>query len=228
MKQFFYLAVTVLCIVSCKKSNTTQAGKNDIVYVETNNYLDNQNAVLAYRDKGDGKLEPLEGSPFLTNGAGVGNVGQILGPLDSDYELRVSSNGQFLLAVNSGNNTIAVFSITSNGALRPIAGSPFPSGGQTPVSIDVSGNYVFVVNKSQDPLHETPLAPNYTTFTIGGSGSLTPVAGGKFETASGTSPAQALVSRDKEVEICPSICVVPPFFKDVSRGIFVSSITASP
>ena len=198
MKRIFYLAITVLSIVSCKKTNTIPTEKNDIVYVETNNYQNNQNAVLAYRDNGNGKLEQLAGSPFLTNGAGVSNLGQVLGPLDSDYELRVSSDGQFLLAVNSGSNTIAVFSIKPNGALQPVAGSPFPSGGQTPVSIDVSGNNVFVVNKSNDPMQATPLAPNYTTFTIDGSGTLTPVAGGKFETTPGTSPSQALVSRDKK------------------------------
>ncbi len=198
MKRIFYFAVIAFLAASCKKSPDTQTVKSDILYIETNNYQDNQNAVIAYRDKGNGKLEPLDGSPFLTNGSGVGNPDQILGPLDSDYELRVSSDGQFLLAVNSGSNTIAVFSIKSNGALQPVAGSPFPSGGQTPVSIDVSGNYVFVVNKSQDPLHATPMAPNYTTFTIDGAGKLTPVQNGKFETTAGTSPTQILVSRDKK------------------------------
>lgn len=197
MKYIFYLSISVLVVFGFKK-NDTKARKNDILYIETNNFEDNKNAVLAYHDKGDGKLELLQGSPFLTNGAGVGNSQQILGPLDSDYELRVSSDGKFLLAVNSGSNTIAVFLIKSNGALEPVEGSPFPSGGQTPVSIDVSGNNVFVVNKSQDPLHATPMAPDYATFTIDGAGKLTPVQNGKFATAAGTSPAQVLVSRDKK------------------------------
>lgn len=195
MKRMIYLAAILFFAAGCDK-NATQVGSSDILYVETNNFLDNQNAVLAYRDLGDGKLEPLQGSPFLTGGSGVGNPQQILGPLDSDYELRVSSDGNFLLAVNSGSNTIAVFTIKANGALEPVAGSPFSSGGQTPVSIDVSGNLVFVVNKSQDPLKSTPQAPNYSTFTIDASGKLTPVSGAKFETAPGSSPANALVSRD--------------------------------
>ncbi|GAB3227584.1 hypothetical protein GCM10027423_64540 [Spirosoma arcticum] len=171
-------------------------GRADILYVQTNNFQNNQNAVLAYRDQGNGKLEPLAGSPFLTNGSGVGNPEQLLGPLDSDYEVRVSSDGQYLLAVNSGSNTIAVFSIKATGALEHVAGSPFPSNGQTPVGIDVSGNFVFVLNKSQDPLHPTPQLPNYATFTIDAGGKLTPVAGAKVETTAGTSPSNALISRD--------------------------------
>ena len=186
-----------LVLTSCHKDDSNgSSGPYDVVYVQTNNFNDNQNAILAYRDKGNGSLEPLAGSPFLTNGSGVGNPMQILGPLDSDYELRLSADGKFLLAVNSGSNTIAVFSIQQNGSLTHVPGSPFASGGQTPVAIDVSGNYVFVVNKSQDPLHTTPLAPNYSTFTIDGAGKLTPVTGGKVETTAGSSPSNVLASRD--------------------------------
>ncbi len=185
-----------MSLVSCGKDDNNNSGPYDVVYLQTNNFNDNQNAILAYRDKGNGKLEPLAGSPFLTNGSGVGNPMQILGPLDSDYELRLSTDKKFLLAVNSGSNTIAVFSIKDNGALEHVPSSPFSSGGQTPVALDVSGNYVFVVNKSQDPLHATPMAPNYTIFTIDGAGKLMPVTGSKFETTPGSSPSNALVSRD--------------------------------
>ncbi len=182
-------------LFSCT-DHSDPTGRADILYVQTNNFQDNQNAVLAYRDKGNGNLEPLAGSPFLTNGSGVGNPEQLLGPLDSDYEVRASSDGQYLLAVNSGSNTIAVFSIKATGALEHVTGSPFPSNGQTPVGIDVSGNFVFVLNKSQDPLHPTPQLPNYATFTIDAAGKLTPVPGAKVETTAGTSPSNVLVSRD--------------------------------
>lgn len=198
LKSLLILFASVLLLGSCKKNGDDHNGPYEVLYVQTNNFNDNQNAVLAYKDKGNGQLEPLAGSPFLTGGSGVGNPMQALGPLDSDYELRLSSDGKFLLAVNSGSNTIAVFLIKDNGALEAVAGSPFPSGGQTPVSIDVSGNYVFVVNKSQDPLHATPQAPNYTTFTIDAAGKLTPVAGATVATTAGSSPSFALVSKDKK------------------------------
>lgn len=192
-----FLAVISLFCFSCDKDNNNDNdGPSDVVYVQTNNFNDGQNAVLAYRDKGNGKLEPIAGSPFMTNGSGVGNPMQALGPLDSDYELRLSTDKKYLLAVNSGSNTIAVFSIKSNGSLEHVAGSPFPAGGETPTSLDVWGSYVYVVNKSDNPLHPATMAPNYSTFTIDGAGKLTPVANGKFETAPNTSPSNALVSYD--------------------------------
>ncbi|GAB2553522.1 lactonase family protein [Spirosoma areae] len=195
MKRTLLSLFLSVALFSCT-DHRDPTGRADILYVQTNNFQANQNAVLAYRNNGSGNLEPLAGSPFLTNGSGVGNPEQLLGPLDSDYEVRVSSDGQYLLAVNSGSNTIAVFSIKATGALEHVAGSPFPSNGQTPVGIDVSGNFVFVLNKSQDPLHPTPQLPNYATFTIDAAGKLTPVAGAKVETTAGTSPSNVLVSRD--------------------------------
>ncbi len=195
MKKIIFLSLLV-SLISCSKEGNNGTTL-DILYIETNDFRDNQNAVLAYKDNGDGKLVQ-HGGPYFTGGSGVGNPDQILGPLDSDYELRVSSDGKFLLAVNSGSNTIAVFNITSDGKLEAVPGSPFPSGGQTPVSIDVSGNLVFVVNKSDDPLHTITQAPNYSTFTIDANGKLTPIAGAKFETTPGSSPGMNLVSRDKK------------------------------
>ncbi len=97
---------------------------------------------MAYHHVGQGKLQHF-GGPFYTKGSGVANPTQKLGPLDSDYELRLSADGKFLMAVNSGSNTIAVFTFKSNGGLEHVPGSPFPSGGETPCSIDILGNLVF-------------------------------------------------------------------------------------
>ncbi|MDQ6608856.1 MAG: lactonase family protein [Bacteroidota bacterium] len=176
------------------KADKNNEKTNDILYVQTNDYRDNQNAILTYHHVGQGRLQHF-GGPTYTRGSGVANPMQKLGPLDSDYELRVSADGRFLMAVNSGSNTIAVFAIQSNGKLEHVPGSPFPSGGQTPCSIDVSGNYVFIVNKSDDPLHPSTMKPNYSTFTIDGNGRLTFVS--KFETTPGSSPTQNLVSRNR-------------------------------
>ena len=168
----------------------------DVVYVQTNNFNANQNAVLAYVDQGDGHLIAAPGSPFYTGGSGNANLAQALGPEDSDNEIVLSSDGKFLLTVNSGSNTIAVFSLKSDGKLIPVVGSPFPSGGHTPVSLSVSGNKIFVVNKG-DTGGESD-TPNYATFTIDGSGNLSTVPGAVFTTTAGTSPSQVLVSRDKK------------------------------
>ncbi len=213
MKKSILIFILSIAFAACQKNakdtnlqQNLQSAKNnngnngngktdDILYIQTNDFHDNQNAVLAYHHVGQGKIQHF-GGPFYTKGSGVGNPEQILGPLDSDYELRVSADGKFLMAVNSGSNTIAVFYIKSNGGLEHVPGSPFPSGGQTPVSIDVNGNYVYVVNKSHDPLHTITQAPNYATFTIDGNGKLTFMS--KFETTPGSSPGMNLVSRDKK------------------------------
>jgi 6-phosphogluconolactonase (cycloisomerase 2 family) len=200
MKRIFLLSVLLaLFFPSCDNdddNNNNNGDSYDVLYVQTNDFNGNQNAVLAYRTNDDGTLTQLTGSPFATNGSGVGNPAQILGPSDSDYELRRSADGNFLLVVNSGSNTIAVFDIADDGTLSHVSGSPFPSGGETPVSIDVYGDNVFVVNKSQNPVTATTTAPNYAVFHINSSGQLTAVSDGKFETTPGSSPANGLVSRN--------------------------------
>jgi 6-phosphogluconolactonase (cycloisomerase 2 family) len=203
MKLRLLTAVTgtamLLGLASCKKNpggpEGTDGGK--IVYTISNDYHDNANAVLAYRQQADGTLAALPGSPFLTGGSGVANPNEILGPDDSDNPIAISADGQFLLAVNGGSNTIAVFSINPNGSLTPVAGSPFASGGQTPCSVAINGRFVYVANKSLDPLHTITTAPNYTTFTVDGGGRLTQVPFGQVQVAAGSSPSQVLVSNDQ-------------------------------
>lgn len=183
---------------SCSKQQGGVGGaeQNKIVYVLSNDYHDNANAILAYKRKSDGRLEALPGSPFLTRGAGLGNPTEALGPDDTDDPLVISPDGRYLLAVNGGSNTVAVFTINSNGSLTPVAGSPFASGGQTPCSIAINGSYVYVANKSFDALHTITRLPNYVSFTINGAGRLEQVAGGKVEVSAGSAPSQVLVSND--------------------------------
>ena len=166
---------------------------SEVVYIESNNYLKGDNAIIAYRNNGDGKLMPVAGGPFFTGGSGIGNPQQIEGPNNSDNEIRITNDKQFLLAVNSGSNTIAVFKINIDGTLSPVPGSPFPSGGETPVSIDMWQQYVYVVNKSQNPITPASGKPNYTVFKLEGDGSLTPVD--TMETIPGSSPATIQVSK---------------------------------
>jgi 6-phosphogluconolactonase (cycloisomerase 2 family) len=192
-----YLMLVALLFVACDKDDDNNTS-GDVVYFQTNNHNGNQNAILAYRLKSDGQLEQLSGSPFPTGGSGVGNPMQILGPNDSDTEVKISEDGKFLLAVNSGSNNISVFRIESDGRLTAVAGSPFSSGGETPVSIDMKDQYVYVVNKSQNPINPTTTAPNYTTLTIDADGKLTSVPNSKVETTPGSSPAQALLSNDEK------------------------------
>lgn len=196
MKRIFNLLIPAILLVSCHHDNPFPIKTADVIYTETNNYHINQNGILAYRHNEDGTLTLLPGSPFLTNGTGIANPAQMLGPDDSDTQLKITEDGHYLLAVNSGSHTIAVFRIEFNGRLTPVPGSPFPSGGKNPVSIDVHDGYVYVVNKAQPPVASTKDKPNYTVFTLDVNGTLTPVPNSTVETTSGSSPAQALVSHN--------------------------------
>ena len=198
---FLMLLLLPLLLIGagCHKNHDGgNATQGDVIYLESNQPGDNENSILAYVDDGTGKLQPLPGSPFKTNGAGIGNPQQILGPDDQETPLAFSADKKYLFAVNPGSNTIAAFSIDAQGKLQAVAGSPFPSGGQTPQSVAVSGNHLYVANKAQDPLHTITTAPNYNVFIINSNGSLAAVSGGVLETMMGVSPAQALVSKNKK------------------------------
>jgi DNA-binding beta-propeller fold protein YncE len=167
----------------------------NVVYVETNDITPGANAVLAFSRAANGSLTPLPGSPFATGGTGVGNPTQGLGPDDSDQEIVASPDHTRLFAVNAGSNTIAVLDIHPDGSLSAVAGSPFPSGGISPVSVGLAGSFLYVVNQDEDPAQDAAAgAPSYTAFTVGAAGTLTAVAGSTV--SAGVSPSVALVSGD--------------------------------
>ena len=181
-----------------KDSGVVFTAPTNVVYVETNDITPNANAILAYSRNADGSLSPLAGSPFATGGTGVGNPAQGLGPDDSDDELIANADHTLLFAVNAGSDTIAVFHIASDGSLSAVSGSPFPSGGVDPVSVGVAGNFLYVVNQDGDPAKDAAAsAPNYTAFSVGAGGALTPVANSTV--AAGASPSVALVSPDAKI-----------------------------
>lgn len=195
--QWLRLAISVLCSIFtlAVAAARTSAAPPHVVYIESNDPRTDGNAILAYRRAADGSLTPLPGSPFATRGAGTSGSQDTVGAFDSDQNLAVSPDGSLLFAVNSGSNTIAVFRIEEDGSLTHVDGSPFPSGGIQPVSLGLSGNRLYVVNKDEDPAQDRSLsAPNYTGFTIGLDGGLAPIDGSTVEVDFGSSPSQALVS----------------------------------
>jgi 6-phosphogluconolactonase (cycloisomerase 2 family) len=197
MKKVIWTAAVVLCTTifnpSCRKPPVKDRFV-EIVYVETNDK--NQNAVIAYQNNGDGQLKQLPGGPFLTGGNGFDHSIQTLWANASDNEVIISNDHKFLLAVNSGSNTIAVFNINVDGTLAPVPGSPFPSGGVLPVSLAQWQQYIFVANKNSFPLQSPNQKPNYIVFRLESDGSLTSVPGARADLPTTASPCQVLVSRN--------------------------------
>lgn len=192
------LLLSAMPAAAKKPAKATPVSTRDLIYVLSNNPEPGQNAVLGYRQNGAGKVKPIRGGPFLTGGTGFYVDDERLGPDDSDQELLVSADGRFLFAVNSGSGTVASFSITQKahrGRLKFLGA--FNSGGDNPVSLGQSGQFLFVINKSnQDPGETAGDNPNITTLRINNDGILSPVAGGTVELPAGVQPTQAMVSPD--------------------------------
>ena len=107
-----------------------------------------------------GVLTSVPGSPFATAGV-AGGTGMSLATTPDD---------NFLIVANGDSMTLSVFSIAANGALSPVAGSPFASGASGPLaSAKVTSDGKFLAVSS------SPGA--ISMFSISATGALTPVPG---------------------------------------------------
>lgn len=164
------------------------------IYVESNvGTVPNQNSIFAFTNDGLGDLIGLPGSPYLTGGTGVHAPGSE--ELNADQEVIANSTGTVLYAVNGHTNSIAALAVNADGTLTTVAGSPYPSGGQDPVSLGLSGKFLVVANKNFDPNQNMDAdVPNYTTFSVKGNGSLRMNPGSTLDLAANSGPSQAAVS----------------------------------
>ena len=169
----------------------TGKGPSNVVYVESNNPA--CNTILAYHRSKDGSLTMLSGSPFATGGLGISPTTD-LGPFDSDGNIITNPEHTLLFAVNGGSDSISVFDIADSGALTPVPGSPFPSGGSNPVGLGLKGDLLCVVNKSNNPDHPARYLPNYTTFRVNPRGRLIAIPRAAISEDMGADPTQALPS----------------------------------
>lgn len=151
--------------------------------------------MLAFTYGTQGDLRPMHITEYPTGGSGSADLTDS-GVLDADQHLWLDTPKHLLVAVNQGSDTIAVFHVSTSGALVPVEGSPFPSGGMGPASIGVSGDTAIVANKAQDGVRDlTKVNPTYATFHIGPDGALTPF-GPVIKAPPGYSPTDAMVGPD--------------------------------
>jgi 6-phosphogluconolactonase len=82
---------------------------------------------------------------------------------------------QFAYVVNeSSPGSVSAYRIGTNGALTPVAGSPFAAGNfPVTVAVDPAGKFAYVTNGGDN---------NVSAYRIGANGALTPVAGSPFAT----------------------------------------------
>jgi 6-phosphogluconolactonase (cycloisomerase 2 family) len=121
------------------------------------------NAVLGFAIQGGGSLTPINGSPFTAGALPTG--------------LAIDPQGALLYVANKGSNNVSGFAIdSSSGALGPVSGSPFATGGVGPsaVAIDSTTSFVYAAEQGS---HDV------ATFSIGANGALKAVAGSPFGAA---------------------------------------------
>ena len=132
------------------------------------------NAVLGFAIQGGGSLTPINGSPFIAGALPTG--------------LGIDPQGALLYVANKGSNNVSAFAIDStSGALGPVSGSPFATGGVGPsaVAVDSTTSFVYVTEQTS---HDV------AAFSIGGNGALKAITGSPFGAAT-TASSIVVVTR---------------------------------
>jgi 6-phosphogluconolactonase (cycloisomerase 2 family) len=108
------------------------------VYVQTNSA--SGNAVVSFARAANGALTHEETVPTGGRGLGAG--------LGSQAALAITADGDHLLVVNAGSDNVSIFDITSDG----LELADRQRVGDRPVSLDVHGSLVYVVNQGADTI----------------------------------------------------------------------------
>jgi DNA-binding beta-propeller fold protein YncE len=109
------------------------------VFVQTDNPAGNE--VVAYNRESGGTLG--QAGAYATGGLGGVLAGSVVDHLASQGSLALSPDGNVLIAVNAGSNTISVFGAQGDRLrLRQV----LSSGGVFPVSVAIHGDLVYVLN----------------------------------------------------------------------------------
>lgn len=139
------------------------------------------NSVIVYAVGHGGALVPA--GTYSTGGMGTGSS------LADSGALALTTDHQFLLVVNAGDNTISLFAVDARGdsgpalALLTVVGS----GGTQPVSVTVDGSTVYVLDAGN-----ATTAGNIAGFRLAPWGALYPIAGSiqPLSSSAPTAPAQ--------------------------------------
>jgi 6-phosphogluconolactonase len=122
------------------------------------------NFILRYRRSDDGGIRYQDYFPTGGLGAGVGKTVDI-DPLGSQNSLILSEDGQYLFAVNAGNDTITAFEVRKD-YLKFL--DNVPSGGRFPVSLTFHNKILYVLNAGSNDGAGKETPSNITGFKLYG------------------------------------------------------------
>ena len=149
-------ALTLLLVLTSLGLGASTAAASEaggVVFTISNAAAGNE--VVAFARASDGTLSPL--ANYATGGLGSG------GGLGSQAAVRLSDDGRWLLAVNAGSDDISVFRV--NGTTLQLTDTA-PSRGDSPISVDIDGDIVYVLNGG---------SANVAGFRLSRGGDLTPI-----------------------------------------------------
>jgi 6-phosphogluconolactonase len=175
----FIAMLMTFAAVSAQAASAHPVNSAVVGHVFVNDNTATTNTVAAFDRHADGSLTPVPGSPFPTGGAGNGTGTGSAGALQE------TGNGRYLLAVDAGSNQISVLRVKHDGSLRLVNRGVVSSGGTKPDSVAIHGDLVYVANSGAGD-------SNYTGFTLGDNGRLTPVPGSTVALAANAAPADVL------------------------------------
>jgi 6-phosphogluconolactonase len=178
MKHLFSLLFFLVVIFSsCKKTEVVNDNSlQSAIYVMSNE--PDTNRILVFNREIDGSLNFA--STVSSGGKGFGTR------LGSGGGVSVSNNGKWLLAVNSGSNSVSSFRIDSKGMTLV---STVSSKGVKPVSITCHENLVAVANAGDNG--------NIVLFKLSAAGELSEIPGASKELGTTpTVPGQVSFTRD--------------------------------
>lgn len=159
-------------------AGATGSGVDGAVYTLTNNIAGNE--IVVFDRFADGSLGAQR--RYSTRGAGTG------GGLGNQGALALSDSGRWLFAVNPGSNSVSVFLAVGNYLYRTDTEA---SGGNTPVSVTIEDDVVYVLNAGSD---------NVQGFRMSIYGTLTPIPGSRRAlSGTGTAAAQVEFNRDGDL-----------------------------
>lgn len=145
------------------------------------------NSISAFSAAADGALSPVPGSPFLTGGNGAG------GGFFAANRITTAVVKDFMYAANSGTNNVSAFGINpATGALTPVPGSPFPTGGVA----DGVGMSLTATPDDKFLIAANGASETITVYSIAADGALSQVAGSPFPSGASGSLANAKVTPD--------------------------------
>lgn len=193
---FSTLAACVIGALAAMAAAPSQASDPGNVYVLSNQA--SGNSVLVFHRSGDGVLSYA--GAYATGGTGNGNTGA--DPLGSQGSI-VYKEG-FVYAVNPGSNDVSVFRASGDTLTLTDRVS---SGGTLPVSIDVKGSLVYVLNSGGTPNITGFSADPYSGRLNEIAHSARPLAGGVGSGAAEvhfSADGEALVVTEKNTKLIDS------------------------